>query len=419
MFKALFQSNIDGDNHLWRNFLLRVSLVIILTGLVASVVILASSGNLVEQSLYLRAKAHFKDIILTRRWNSAYGGVFVEKKPGVESNPYLLDPDITTTDGKVYTKKNPALMTREISELALKDGDYQFHITSLKLKNPDNTPDPWERQSLEAFETGVKETITREKRGSQDLYRYMAPLFVESSCLACHADQGYKEGDIRGGISVSFDVAGIDAGLLNNRFIIFGLVGLVLLVVLGVIFSFVRILYHKLTSAQKLLKEMVILDDLTKINNRRFFFQALEQESSRARRYRNDLSCVMMDADSFKRINDTYGHQGGDQVLIRMAAVLQKNCRKSDIAARYGGEEFMILLPQTGMQAAREVAEKLRQEIEKEAISSEKGGIHVTASFGVAAFNPEEGDQAGESMLQRVDQALYLAKADGRNCVRG
>jgi diguanylate cyclase (GGDEF)-like protein len=411
-------SQTPEGNH-WLRFSVRVALVIAITGLVVSASILWTSTNLVEQSLYLRARAHFKDIVLTRRWNAGYGGVFVEKKTGVVSNPYLTNPDITDVDGKVYTKKNPALMTREISELAEKEGDFQFHITSLKLKNPNNQPDSWEAQSLARFESGVLETTIRELRDGHIYYRYMAPLMVEESCLQCHADQGYKVGDVRGGISVSFDITPIQDGLRRNQVVIVLLVLFAILLVLGIIFTFVRGLYKKLEAAQKQLQEMVIIDDLTRVYNRRYFFQAVEKEESRARRYGAAFSCIMMDVDHFKLVNDHFGHDGGDKVLKMIAGVLKSNCRKSDLVARFGGEEFMIILPQTRIEDARPAAEKLRQAVADAVIESPQGAIRVTASFGVAAIDLNEQDRAVDAMLERADQALYQAKAAGRNTVRG
>jgi len=408
-----------NDWRIWRSFIFRISLVVILTGMIAAIVLLVGSSNLVEQSLYLRAKANFKGIVLTRRWNANYGGVFVEKKPGVVSNPYLKNPDITDMNGTVYTKKNPALMTREISELAQADGEYRFHITSLKLINPNNQPDAWEAWALGNFEQGITEELTRETRGKQVYYRYMAPLLVEPSCLTCHADQGYKVGDVRGGISVSFDVTGIDQGKQRNEVETIILVLATLGLVLAGIYFIVRNLYHKLTAARKQLQVQADLDDLTKLYNRRYFFEALELELNRTRRYQNDLSCIMLDLDGFKKVNDTYGHIGGDLVLKGLAQIIRDGIRQSDIAARYGGEEFIILLPQTSIENARLAAEKLCQQVAGMTVESPQGSINVTASFGVASFDLARDDQAVDEMVHRADSAMYQAKASGRNCVRG
>jgi signal transduction histidine kinase len=159
--------------------------------------------QMLRQQTYEHATALFDLVVLTRRWSSEHGGVYVRKRPGMHSNPYLVNPDISDLDGKVYTLKNPALMTREISEYAQIAKGFTLHITSLKLKNPANEPDHWEKEVLEAFDLGETERAEVEKIDGRLRYRLMKPLLVEESCLACHADQGYAVGDVRGGISVS------------------------------------------------------------------------------------------------------------------------------------------------------------------------------------------------------------------------
>ena len=159
--------------------------------------------QMLRQQTYQHASALFDLVVLTRRWSSEHGGVYVRKRPGMHSNPYLDNPDITDLDGKVYTLKNPALMTREISEYAQIAKGFTFHITSLIQENPANSPDPWEKEALEAFDRGETERAEVEKIDGQLRYRLMKPLVVEESCLACHADQGYVVGNVRGGISVS------------------------------------------------------------------------------------------------------------------------------------------------------------------------------------------------------------------------
>ena len=161
-----------------------------------------------QQEQLSTTRAFFQQIVLTRRWIAQHGGVYVLKGPDVEPNPYLyripgLKVDITDDEGQVYTLRNPALVTRELSELAEQQGIFKFHITSLKLINPNNAPDAFETEALNAFEAGETEVWQSEGTGEQRQFRYMAPLYVESACLRCHGFQGYKIGQVRGGISVS------------------------------------------------------------------------------------------------------------------------------------------------------------------------------------------------------------------------
>ncbi len=162
------------------------------------------------------------------------------------------------------------------------------------------------------------------------------------------------------------------------------------------------------------LAEQAITDPLTGLWNRRHFFAELEREWAAAERADRPLSLVLCDIDRFKRVNDRFGHHGGDAVLQTVGAILRSGCRSYDIAARLGGEEFLVLLPDTEMEAATGVAERLRILIEKTPVTSEGREIRVTASFGVAcrrvAGDPHE-------LVRRCDHALYEAKRRGRNRV--
>jgi len=123
-----------------------------------------------------------------------------------------------------------------------------------------------------------------------------------------------------------------------------------------------------------------------------------------------------MDLDHFKRVNDTYGHHAGDQVLITVAEICQENIRDVDILARYGGEEFALLLPETSMPQARKTAERLRREVAEASIEVDGHRISSTMSLGVAGLDDDELETLGK-MLHRADQALYVAKRSGRNQV--
>jgi len=146
-----------------------------------------------------------KDLIF-RRWSSGHGGVYVQMTPETPPSPYLSDipeRDISTPSGKKLTLMNPAYMMRQIYELGKNDAGPKGHITSLNPIRPENAADEWEKRALRAFERGEKEVSAIEQVGDQTYYRFMRPLFVEEGCLKCHARQGYKVGDVRGGISVS------------------------------------------------------------------------------------------------------------------------------------------------------------------------------------------------------------------------
>lgn len=151
------------------------------------------------------AQAFFQQIVVTRTWNALHGGVYVPVTDSVKPNIYLDDPlrDIVTDNGVKLTKINPAYMTRQIADIASLHNGVKFHITSLNPIRPQNKATSWEKKWLESFDKGVKEQGEFVVDGDATVFRYMAPLTVDESCLKCHEEQGYKVGDVRGGISVT------------------------------------------------------------------------------------------------------------------------------------------------------------------------------------------------------------------------
>lgn len=156
-------------------------------------------------------------------------------------------------------------------------------------------------------------------------------------------------------------------------------------------------------------------DELTGLPNRRMFDERLKQHLAECDRFDQVLSLILCDVDHFKRVNDRHGHTAGDLVLAGIARALAHGIRNIDICARYGGEELAILLPQTSVERAREVAERLRKTVEGLTIPVEDGTISVTASFGVACYPTSGGGR--ESLFASADRALYAAKSEGRNKV--
>lgn len=161
------------------------------------------------------------------------------------------------------------------------------------------------------------------------------------------------------------------------------------------------------------LRVLAMTDGLTGALSRRAFRQELDRAFSLALRHKHDLSCIMLDLDHFKAVNDQHGHSVGDQVLSAAAVVCREELRKSDAFGRMGGEEFAILLPHTGLGSAMKVAEKLRAAIARLRIPAPSQPIKVTASFGVA--NLDGSVASPDALLQNTDAALYSAKRDGRN----
>ncbi len=165
-------------------------------------------------------------------------------------------------------------------------------------------------------------------------------------------------------------------------------------------------------------KRMAITDGLTKIYNHRFFQELFEKEFKRASRYKSIFSLIMLDIDLFKRINDTYGHLFGDEILKDMSSLVKGCLRTMDILARYGGEEFAVLLPETDLEDAVLTAERIRMAVENHDFPQSKGKpVRVTVSQGVTAF-PSSNIEKRSDIVAKADAALYEAKEAGRNCVR-
>lgn len=189
----------------------------------------------------IEARTAFEKDVIYRRWNAMHGGVYVPVSKIAQPNPYLnvYDRDIETTSGKILTKINPAFMARQVYELALKTYGVKGHITSLNPIRPGNAPDLWEAQALKTLQTGVKEVSAIEEIEGERYMRLMRPLLTEKACLKCHAIQGYKLGDIRGGISVSVPMIPLIAIERSHMLILFYVHGLTWLIVLfGIVFGF-------------------------------------------------------------------------------------------------------------------------------------------------------------------------------------
>jgi diguanylate cyclase (GGDEF)-like protein len=165
------------------------------------------------------------------------------------------------------------------------------------------------------------------------------------------------------------------------------------------------------------LKRLSITDPLTGLLNRRYLQDRLEEELARSKRYGRNMCLLMMDLDGFKFYNDTYGHPAGDRILKRVAEVIMKSVRTMDVVSRYGGDEFIIILPETDLMLAVKIAERLNNDIAKEALPAENGiAKHersVTASIGIVSY-PQHGETTAQ-LLENVDKAMYCAKHEGKN----
>ncbi len=213
-------------------------------------------NELVMEQARQQARILYKQILLTRQWVSDHQGLFLVKTAGVVENPYLHESAIRADDGTVFVKRNPAMVTRELSEYAARSGFCWFRITSLAPVNPANAPDDFERLAMERFKNGLPEyeAITDSPEGR--VHRYIAPVLVQESCLKCHAEHGYTVGDIRGALSISVPLAWADKVIQkNNTTIIKYSVFSIFAVALALIFLFNKLVVRRINRLSRAMEK--------------------------------------------------------------------------------------------------------------------------------------------------------------------
>ncbi len=215
--------------------------------------------------------------------------------------------------------------------------------------------------------------------------KVIGTLFLRTS----RAEHAFSESEIR----LLNTIANASANALNNAF-----------------------LYEQIEDEKSRLEKLSLTDFLTGIYNIRYFYHRILEEFSRSQRYALPISCLMLDIDHFKKINDRYGHRVGDTVLKEFAQLLKKHSRKSDVLARYGGEEFILLLPQTALEGALSEAERIRGIVENNRFKSLKSSEGLTVSIGISV-TPNDRIRTHDDLISCADQALFSAKNLGRNRV--
>jgi diguanylate cyclase (GGDEF)-like protein len=530
-----------------------IALPLVLFGLWTLVVVLSLSWNILQiqetmlHSATLTAQAGYEKDVLYRRWNAGFNGVYVRPNETSPPNQYLKPEDrtIVTNKGEILVMLNPAYMARQVFELTKDKIGIQSRITSTRPINPANTPDSWELSALQKLESGVQEvTEIMDRNGSKNL-RFIKPLFTEKACLNCHAQYGYKEGDLRGGLSIIIPLEPyqkianehtFSISLAHFMVWIIGLLGIsyasfkyqesvqkereseiyqkeydtLQLVMDGVGDSIVMISHdHKLklcntaaksfysldamvaenscyraiagtdsaceliegqrcpmivvkelkkpttlithrkdktgqertmellvtplwnedgsfrgiiesardiTERVKAERKLVYLahhDTLTQLPNRSFFEESLIGRLRDVKFGKDQLAVMFVDLDRFKNINDTFGHNTGDYVLIEIANRLKKIIPTYGIVSRFGGDEFTVLLTSfDNPSVVSELAHKIIEAI-SEPLYIKDYEFYISASIGIS-LAPKNGTNI-TSLMKCADSALYSAKNSGRN----
>ncbi len=359
-----------------------------------------------ERLAFSTAASFFQQIVITRKWNAEHGGLYAQVTETTQPNPYLQtkNRDLQFNSSLILTQINPAFMTRQISEIAKKYQGIQFHITSLNPIRPDNKATELEAEYLHQFELtafGKGEFVDDQTGGS---YFFMAPLITEKSCLKCHAKQGYKEGDIRGGISVTLPFKSETPLfiMLMSHFLI-GLVGLLGLAFFG----------KNLNASYNKIKTQATIDTLTGLPNRQLFQDRLSRALLHSKRLDVRFALFFIDLDKFKIVNDTLGHAAGDQLLIEVSERIQKVVRESDTVARLGGDEFTVMLNSISKNDDVIRVAQLIVETLSEPFFLKGKEANIGASIGIAVF-PDDGVEQ-TTLMNNADSAMYQAKQSGRN----
>ena len=388
-----------------------------------------------QKMLYQEAISLYNNIVNTRSWASKHNGVYVLAHDDIEPNPYLEENHTYTKDGKLLIKINPAWMTRQLSEISNEKENYYFKITSLQPINPNNIPDTFEKRALEYLEKNKNQQYYTSI--DKDKYNFLGVLKVDNSCLKCHTSQGYKIGDNIGGLRVSVPIETYkeNVNMITSKTDLLYMITFFTTIIFICIITFtIHSIYKRernimrlnkslekkvkqrtkeLSLANEQLLKISTIDFLTNIPNRRYFFEAGTKAIHLAVRQKKPMSILCIDIDFFKRVNDTYGHQVGDEILKLVATKMSEQIRKSDILARTGGEEFCIILNNTDKNGAYTLAEKIRKAVEESKYINEHLEIGATISIGVTQL--EEDSEDLDSLVAKADEALYIAKKCGRN----
>jgi diguanylate cyclase (GGDEF)-like protein len=361
-----------------------------------------------------QARALSQQLADMRAWNDAHGGVYVPVTPTTPPNPWIQSPerDVTTTSGRALTMLNHAYMTRQVAEITRARRGIRLHLTSRSPLRPGNGPDAWERAALEGFERGDAEHVDFiADAGGHETFRYIAPLLVEESCLPCHAQQGDRVGQVRGGLSVTFPADALVASRTAFRRSL-GLASLVLWCLGAGLIASVTVAYHQKSGLAARLRELTLVDELTGLHNRRGFLVLATKQLQIARRTGRPDLLLFVDLDGMKTVNDVHGHAAGDAALLRTAGALRAAFRSSDILARFGGDEFVVLCADTGPDALETLLAGLRRQVD-DANAGAATPWHIALSVGAAAFDPAR-EGSLDDLLREADAAMYRAKQQKR-----
>lgn len=365
------------------------------------------------------ARASFNKDQAFRLWGTRHGGIYVKANDRTPPNTFLEhipDRDIRGSNGTLLTLMDPATMLRQVMDEFPGLYGIRGRITALTPLQPANLADSWEEKAIESFANGAKEAFEFTGEGPDRTLRLMRPMMTKKPCLKCHGHQGFKDGDLHGGVGVLVPMEPYMAGLRKAEgtfYLTHGIIWLIGLGAIGYGAAEGRRRIRERSGTQKKLEIMATHDMLTGLPNRTLFGDHLSMAQAQADRHDSMVAVFFLDLDFFKDINDSEGHVVGDILLQEVARRLHDEVRRTDTVARLGGDEFAII--QNNVSSVDDVmnlGEKLLKSLESPFEFADKK-LHMGASVGVTLY-PLDTTDPGD-LVRNADLAMYAAKNKGRN----
>jgi|GEM_PF-1096074 len=371
----------------------------------------------------------------TIQWTAHHERVYVPLTEWVPMEPSfaaLPEMEVVTTCGLRLTRMPHDVIIRQVAEQAHFHGwgRKSLRVTSLQPLNPVNAPDEWESDTLKLFEDGQTERYALIGDGPDALLKYMVPIRATATSL--QYPQGYRVGDLLGGLSVRELAASRFAMIRPQTISIIAThAAIFVIVAIAMLFLLSRLrrqwlnldqlsneqkrMIVKLAESEAKLEEMAVTDELTGLKNRRGFFLLAEQQLKAANRAKTKFWFIFIDVDGMKSVNDQYGHSEGDKALTAAANILRNTFRESDVIARLGGDEFVVMITGAGEIDACAIMDRLQKNMDLYNTAA-KNSYRLSLSAGIVDCDPGEKPCSIESLLKKADALMYESKRGKTHC---